>query len=276
MSNKIERLYNLKIVKSGKRLEVFKYSLPIKNGIESKNKNGRKGKSEISDEQKKLNKENRRKQTLYNSRNNIIRLISSNQDLQMFITLTYKENIQDISLSKKHLKLLFKKLKRYYGDIKYLYVFELQKRGAIHYHMLTNLNLLCDEFDIKTSKSNHKKSDQQKELENKFRNKFWKYGFVDIRNLKSEGNSNIAKYVASYLVQDLLDLEMNGNRIYGYSAKTLDKPKFEKLETKDNIESLIQLDNYDLKFVNSYEIRYINKLHQEVKGLVNYFDYQRK
>ena len=272
---KIEHLYNLKIVKSGQqRLEVFKYSLLIREGIESKNKTGRKGKEEISEAQKQINKENRRKQTLYQARNNIIRLIASNTDLQTFVTLTYKENIQDIKLTKKHLNLFFKKLQRDYKHLKYFYVFELQNRGAIHYHLLLNLNALDNKFNIVTANSNQKKLEQQKDLENNFAKRYWKHGFIDIRNLHQEGNSNIAKYVSCYLVESLLNLDLEGNKCYGYSRNII-KPTIEKIETKDSIESLLSLDNYKLTYVNQYKMIYRNKLNQEVKGQVNYFDYEK-
>ena len=273
--SKIQRLYNLKVVKSGKRLEVFKYSLPIREGIESNNKEGRRGKRELTEEEKKFNKERKRKETLFNARNNIIRLIASNSDLQTFITLTYQENMQDIKLSKKHLNLFFKKLQRDYKYLKYLYVFELQKRGAIHYHILLNLNALDNKFNIKTANTKEKKPKEQRELENNFKARYWQFGFIDIRNLHQEGNSNIAKYVSCYLVEDLFNFDMQGNKVYGFS-RNLDKPITEKLETKDQLEDLISLDNYELKFINQYDLYYTNKLNQEVKGQVNYFDYVKK
>ena len=272
---KIERLYNTKIIKSGERLEVYKYSCYIPEGKETKNKEGRRGKKEISKEQKKINKINSRKQTLYNARNTIIRLISSNQDLQTFVTLTYKENQQDIKLTKKHLNLFFKKLQKKYEYLKYIYVFELQKRGAIHYHILLNLNALDNQFNIKTANNNQKKPMEQKKLEIEFSKKYWKHGFIDIRNLREEGNTNIAKYVSAYLVSDLFEYDMQSNKIYGCS-RNLNKPIVEKLETKDTIEELIELNNYDLKYVNHYQIFYRNKKNEEVTGNVNYFDYIKK
>ena len=50
-------LYNLKIIESGKRIEIYKINnyAVIKNN-ESKNKTGRKGKTEISEKEKELKK----------------------------------------------------------------------------------------------------------------------------------------------------------------------------------------------------------------------------
>ena len=269
MSDKVQRIYTTKTIESGKRLEVFKYSYPITEGRESNNKDGRKGKQELSQEEKKFNKEQKRKQTLYIARNNIIRLISANEDeLRTFITLTYKENMQDIKQSRKDLDIFFKRLRRKYKDLKYIWVMEYQFRGAIHFHLLTNIPI-----KIITAKPKEKKSMEQKQYENEFRDKFWQHGFIDLRNIGEENDiRNVGKYIACYLVQDILDLDLQGNRVYGYS-KNLNKPMVNTLETRDSIEALISLDNYDLKFINSYDLYYRNKRNEEVKGQVTYLDY---
>ena len=273
-------LYNKKIIISGKKLEIYNYSDLLVLGEKSKNNEGRKGKKDLSKEQKNINHDRARKDTLVKARNNIIRLIASNSDLQTFITLTYKENFQDISESKNHLNLFFKKLQRDYKEynfLKYLYVLEFQERGALHYHILTNLNALDNKFNIKSASNITKKSDEQKELENNFRARYWTHGFIDIRNLATDNEiRNISKYVASYLVQELLDLDLQGNRCYGYS-RNLDKPITKKISSDETIEDLIDLQNYELKYVNSYDIIYESKLtKQDIKNQVNYFDYIKK
>ena len=271
MGNKIQTIYTTKTIESGKRLEVYKYSYPITKGRESNNKEGRKGKEEISEEQKKANKEQKRKQTLYNARNNIIRLIASNEeDLRTFITLTYAENMQDIKQSRKDLDTFFKRLKRKYEDLKYIWVMEYQKRGAIHFHILCSIPV-----NIITAKSKEKKSIEQKQLENEFSKKFWTHGFTDLRNIGEETEiKNLSKYIACYLVEDILNLDLQGNRVYGYS-KNLNKPIVNTLETRDSIEDLISLDNYKLQYINQYDLYYRNKKNEEVKGQVTYFDYEK-
>ena len=272
MSDKVQRIYTMKTIESGKRLEVFKYSYPITEGRESNNKEGRRGKQELSDEEKKFNREQKRKQTLYIARNNIIRLISANEDeLKSFITLTYKENMQDIKQSRKDLDIFFKRLRRKYRNLKYIWVMEYQLRGAIHFHILANIPI-----EINTAKPKEKKSMEQKQFENEFRNKFWQHGFIDARNIGEEKDiRNVGKYIACYLVQDILDLDLQGNRVYGYS-KNLNKPIISKMETRDKIEDLISIDNYELKYISQYDLYYRNKKNEEIKGSVNYFDYLKK
>ena len=79
----MEKLYNLKIIKSGNRIEIYKYHGYMKEGTEGKNTEGRKGKGEVTKDKKEIN----RRETLYKARNNIVRIISCNEDMQTFITL---------------------------------------------------------------------------------------------------------------------------------------------------------------------------------------------
>lgn len=73
---------------------------------------------------------------------NIARLIDTNFDENTkFMTLTFKENIQDIAATNDEFKKFIKRLnyhvfKTKKSQIKYLATWEKQKRGAIHYHII--------------------------------------------------------------------------------------------------------------------------------------------
>lgn len=262
-------LYNLKIIESGKSIEVYKINnyAVIKNN-ESNNKEGRKGKLNIPKEQKDSNSSKKRAETLTNARNNIIRLIKANEDMQTFITLTYAKESNYID-SKKHLNNFFTKLRKEYKGLKYLWVLEYgTKNKRLHYHVLTNINI-----NINLSSTKKKKSMEHQQLEQQFQKKYWNNGFVDIRNLGQEGNTNIALYVACYITKDLLNLKFEGFRIYGYSNKTLDKPTIRTYYDDTTLEQLIEefKDNYNVTYSNSYEIGYI-KDGKEIKGTVTYLD----
>lgn len=264
------KIYNTKIIESGDRLEIYKYQGYINTGVESNNKEGRRGKAEIGEEQKEDNKIRRRKETLTEARNDIIRLISCNKDLNVFITLTYKDNFQDIKKSKAHLRLFFKKLRQDHEALKYIYVLEFQERGAIHYHVLTNIKV-----DIETAGPGQRKKQQQKDLEIDYCRKYWSNrGFIDIRKLDQEGIRNVSKYVAAYLVKDLLEIDLKGNRVYGYSDN-LNKPIITTLESKASIEELIDVDGYKLAYTSDYKRYYTDKTGHEVESKVNYYDYLR-
>lgn len=263
-----ERLYNTKIVTTDDRVEIYKMNnYVVKEGHQSSNKNGRGGKKEINEETKEYNKERSRKTTLTNARNNIIRLIKANVDMTTFITLTFEKEL-DFKESKKYLNKMFKKLNRQYENLKYLWVLEYgDKKNRLHYHMLCNIQI-----NIKLSSSKEKKSVEHKELENEFSKKFWQHGFVDIRNLDQEGNTNIALYVSCYITKSMENRNLEGYRIYGYSSKTLKKPTVTKIYTKDSIEDIIkQFDNYYIRFSNNYSIGY-ETFKGSYKGNVTYMD----
>lgn len=233
----------------------------------SMNKYGRRGNDAIVEKKTEKN----RKEVLYRARNKIIRLISCNDDLQTFITLTYKDNMQDLAKSKEHLHLALMKLSKTYNNFKYLYVLEFQERGAIHYHMLCNIDV-----GIVTAKSHQYKPQCEKDYENYFREAFWPHGFCDVRNLRQEGNTNVALYVSTYLVEDLIRLDLKGAKCYGYSRNLLQPVETREYTELSNEELLHEVcKDYDCQYVSSY-----NKISvfgdDTYSDVVNYFDCQRK
>lgn len=260
-------MYNLKIIISGKRIEIYRINNYVVN-------EGSKEKKIIEQQQQKKNKQSKRDRcrTLTNARNNIIRLIKCNSDMNTFITLTFAQE-QDYKQSKASLNILFTKLRRDYKRLKYIWVLEYgEKKKRLHYHLLCNIPI-----PIKLSDSKHKKSKQHKELEQYFSLKYWKYGFVDIRQLEQENNTNIALYVSTYIVKSLQDLNLEGYRVYGYSRKTLNKPVEERIYTEDSIEEILMSfkDDYEITFSNSYVIGYKDSKGDH-KGKVSYFDLELK
>ena len=255
--------YNLKIINSGdERVEVY-YSkdYKIKTG-EVKKKRGQARRYKTK-EQEQYEKKKNKLTNLNNSRNKINRLIASNPDLDKFITLTYAESVK-MEDSKKQLAYFFTKLRRKQEGLKYIWVLEFQGNGNIHYHILTNFKI-----DIDTNK--YRKSEKHKEVEREFSDKYWRHGFVDIRDLKAEGNTNVAKYLTAYITKDMFDKEMEGKRIFGYSKSTMDKPIITKVleEVKDQQELLKLFEEYDIQFTNSYGIGSLG-------DKVNYFDMVKK
>lgn len=258
--------YNLKMVHSGDRTELYHYQLAQQRGNQARNQNGRKGNANVE-----TDKQKNRRQVLNAARNNIIRLVNSNKDLLSFITLTYAENMKDLSQSKADLHKCINKIQRNIPDFKYLYVLEYQERGAIHYHMLCNYPI-----DFECAKSDRRKPQCQKEAENRFMMDYWPYGFVDIRDLHREGNTNVGLYVSTYIVKSLQDVNMNGYRVYGYS-RNLNKPVEETMLIQTDIIDVLKEMNkhYKVSYGNSYD--QVIDYGDEIKiGTVNYFDMWRR
>lgn len=96
---------------------------------------------------KKINKGGGRKKALTklsdkSMRNMKFTCNNMEMDFQSMITLTYpKEYETNGKIVKKHLKYYMEKIKRRYPDYKYFWFLEFQKRGAPHYHILTDINI---------------------------------------------------------------------------------------------------------------------------------------
>ena len=105
---------------------------------------------------------------------------------QLFITLTYKDNMRDSERLFKDFKAFYKRLKYTYKqhDFAYISVAEPQGRGAWHLHvMLKSLNMPVLYID------------------NKDLAKIWGYGFTKIERLKSD---DVGSYYVSYFT-DLIE-----------------------------------------------------------------------
>jgi len=51
------------------------------------------------------------------------------------LTLTYRDNVEDLDLSRKHLRLFWRIVRRKFPQWKFVGVAEFQKRGAVHWHL---------------------------------------------------------------------------------------------------------------------------------------------
>ena len=265
-------MYNTKIIFSGDCIEIYK----VNNYVirEDKKTEGSKivdrmlktDTKRIKDDAGIVNPIGREK-TLNKAKNNIIRLIRSNDDMQTFITLTFAKEL-NYKESKAKLNNFFTKLRKRYPGLKYLWVLEYgDKNNRLHYHVLCNIPIR-----IKLSSSKELKSNEHKTLEQEFNNKYWGYGFIDIRHLKAEENTNVALYVSMYIVKNMKDKNLEGYRVYGYSHKTLNKPAVFKYYSKETVEDLMKnYCNYKIKYQNNYDIGYID-WKREHKGNVTYIE----
>jgi len=175
-------MYQEKLIISGNRIELYKYEAPVKSGVKRKKKRivKRRTQEQVIEQVKKSEESNfemevMRYSSLRRTRARITRLINSNEDLQTFITLTFKENITDLREANKIFKKFILRLKYSHKNLKYLAVPEFQQRGAFHYHVLVNIEYL----------DNSKLAD------------IWQQGFVMINKVKHI--NNLGLYVSKYI-----------------------------------------------------------------------------
>lgn len=135
------------------------------------------------------------------------RLINCNSsDNDLFVTLTYKDNQEDVKKGKEDFKNFVKRWnyqrkKKEEKPLKYVYVVEFQKRGSVHFH--------CIFFNVSYIK--------KKEL-----SELWGLGFVKVN--KIDHVDNVGSYVVKYMEKDLVDDRLKNSDLYGRSRGNLNTP----------------------------------------------------
>lgn len=146
-----------------------------------------------------------RADNLTRTRNRLFDLVITNKhEWQSFITLTFAENLGDINKANKKFANWVRQMRRACTNLefefKYLGVPEYQKRGAVHYHLLTNLNVDSEMLPKQKNRFGKRMYDV----------KYWNHGFTSAFDLTStDDNFNVALYIAKYLYKDL------DQRLYG-------------------------------------------------------------
>lgn len=120
-------------------------------------------------------------------------LINNNfdgSDNELFVTLTYKENMRDTVKLMKDFEKFIKRLKYRYKsyDFDYLSVVEPQERGSFHFHVLFRFNGLKTIFI-----ANNEIAD------------IWGHGFVNVRRIQQV--DNIGAYLSAYLADLTVDID---------------------------------------------------------------------
>lgn len=206
------------------------------------------------------------------TKNQFDRIVMANENkFKTFITLTFKENISDISVANEKFLIWRKQVKRYCEnhsfEFMYICVPEYQERGAVHYHLLTNLELGSDiifpqkEF---TDKQMNKMTEEQRSK--CYDVKYWKYGFssvFDVRNL------NVVGYMSKYMTKDI-DNRLFGHRRYFYSLN-LNRPSVVYLDIENEKEG-----SY-MNFVELFsDVEYQSVYIDKIGNLIDYTLYNLK
>ncbi|MGG5369354.1 hypothetical protein IGI67_000960 [Enterococcus sp. AZ196] len=118
----------------------------------------------------------------------IARLVDTNFGEQTkFLTLTFKEAVEDIDYANYEFNKFIKRLnydlyKTKKAQLKYIATWELQKRGAIHYHLIL--------FDFPYIPF--------KRLES-----IWGHGYIKINKIDVDSIENRGRYISKYFDKDL-------------------------------------------------------------------------
>ena len=285
-----DRFYRTKkkLVKSGSLLEVYNFGNDILLGPRYK-----KSKSEIEEEldskypKPKASSEELLNKSARRAKRTIRRLIKANSFywykpngmsyLPITITLTFKENIQDIKqanyeftkfirrLNYEANKIIIKNLKE--SNLKYIAVFEKQKRGAIHYH--------CIFFNLPYIENIY---DKMRDI--------WGQGMINVGGTKKGLNkikdqdklNKIIDYFIKYIQKSFFDNNYKSKKKY-QTSKGLIKPKTTNTEELVNL-IMNKVDEKYLKYKKDGEQEYYDQDIFETIGKpknylrwVNYFQY---
>ncbi|GAA5522331.1 helitron helicase-like domain-containing protein [Aliifodinibius salicampi] len=176
------------------------------------------------------------------------RVDHENKSNPFFITLTYPEKYPEKREEyKRDLDTYFKRLKRAFGNLEYLWRLEAQKRGAPHYHLLIYFE---NEINIEVLK----KWTSRNWFEVVQRN----WDIKDLKHLKAGTNCKRIKeyrqvvyYVSKYMAKEDEERLKNQGRYWGVSTGWEDFIASDKLEGKELIWFRRLLSRY-LKRKNKY------------------------
>ena len=198
------------------------------------------------------------------------RIVKSNEtEFKTFITLTYAENITDISVANKKFANCMRSIKRKKATFKYICVPEFQKRGAVHYHLLTNLDIKKDcDIIIPQKEFTEKQLEKMTEKQRKkcFDVKYWHKGYSSVFSLK---NINVVGYMSKYMTKDI-DNRLWGRRRYLYS-QNLKTPTVIYLNLND-----IEDFRHYVDITNDCNLNY-ESMYSDLNGeLIEFQEYKRK
>lgn len=175
------------------------------------------------------------------------RLAKANMgDWATFITLTFADNITDINQALKKYHSFITKVQSIKKDFKYICVPEFQKRGAVHFHLLTNIGI------------NETSLIYAQEGKEKYKHiKYWSHGFTKVDTLNNDVKKVIG-YISKYMTKDIDERLFNHRRYY--FSRNLRRPKenFISLDSERDVEFFnkkIQEGNliYENNYINPYD-----------------------
>lgn len=151
-----------------------------------------------------------------------------------FLTLTFRDNLQDYGKANKKFN-YWATMKNKDRDLKYLCIKELQKRGAIHYHLI-----LFDAYDVFGLAQS------------------WTYGRTHFRPILDRNVDRISNYLTKYFDKEKNQLIHNNKRIFTTSQNLKQTYRVEKylwdyVMKKHNYD--VDVSKYDwLKFNDTYNL----------------------
>ena len=214
-------VYNTKIIETPTTKEIYFYESPIYSHSNTKSDLTKTSKRKTFDEMsahKQYDSLKRKQKHYEQTRWEIARIVDCNFDNKTkFLTLTFKDNIQDIAITNREFKYFIQRLNYYLYQtkiqtLKYIATWEKQKRGAIHYHVIF--------FDFP-----YIAKEKLQEL--------WAHGFIKINRIDVDSKENRGRYLSKYFGKDL-ELKEHKKKAF-FKSQNLKMPMEQKLMLTDDV-----------------------------------------
>lgn len=223
-----------KTIETPATIEVWEYSAPAgRQNPEANTDDKENGEGERKRDAAAYYDAAKRRQRHYKGvRWEICRLIDCNFDAQTkFLTLTFAENVSDIKYCNREFSKFTKRLnRRIYGtdkkQLKYLAVWEAQKRGAIHYHVVL--------FGLP-----YIKSAELREV--------WGHGFVKINRVDVDHRANVGRYISKYFSKDVDEGSYKQKKFF--RSQNLVQPAVERFTSLEPL----SFEGFDVAFTKEYD-----------------------
>ncbi|PAF16988.1 Rep protein [Terribacillus saccharophilus] len=222
-------------------MEIYQYEIPVVTKV-NENETSKSNHEFLTEDIKRKSFEEmsvseqseslKRKQKHYESmRWEIARIIDCNFDNRTkFMTLTFKVNEQDIAVTNLEFNKFIKRLnytlyKEKKQRLKYLAVWEKQKRGAIHYHVIFFNFPFIKIKDLQT---------------------IWGHGFVKLNKIDVDSQENRGRYVSKYFSKDL-EVREHKKKAF-FKSQNLKTPIVKKFSSTTEMD----LTNKNVIYTNEY------------------------
>ena len=265
--------YNLKRVDYGEFVQYRVYDRPISKNEEQKeikeqNEEVEKNdKADTKDYKKTGQADNKRSEQVSINRSiqTIYKYAQANR-WEYFVTLTFKRdvdvNVYDYSDCVKKLTKWLNNQRRKCPDLKYLFVPEMHKDGAFHFHgLIANADGLTysDSGRVAIGNKAYKRTKENQHFPTIYNLDNWKYGFSTATAVVSSCKS--ASYICKYITKDLI--QGIGKRRRFYPSNNLDLPEeSEHLFDMDSLETLIESFGDCLDYTKTQDIP---EAHQRIR-----------
>ncbi len=254
--------YSTKKIDYGYKEKIAVYANPVTYG--KKNPvppDGRERYEDMAEHKKRKSDENRE---VYYKRKilELIEIAMMNPDLDVFVTLTFRDSVTSYDVAVAEWQLFLKRLRHLYKDtrLKYICIWEYQQKrsrrehiekgGIFHFHALMNLGY----------------------IEHAVLERIWRQGFVFVQKIPDgEQREKTIRYTVKYCTKELISRIESGEDIRGqrlfFTSNNLLRPKAYPIEEKLNLTDIIFTHLEDMVTDGSYDIK------DEHDEIINHVDY---